>query len=389
MSVWKPEDLLAPNFSMDVGSTALNIGVLQLVEAIEYESADGMADALKVTLKNPDFILTEVKAFQPGNDIHVWMGYGTNLVHIGGAVIVKTNPQFPQDGYPTIEITAYTRDHLMMDKAPEGSKGKGKSKKKDRAFADSKYSDAVKIRAEAYDFNLDVDDTPSPPTDFVQKAGMSDYEFVKGLSNLTGFIFWVDADENGKWTLHFKDPTKPLYQEKENTYIYNRGNDGNLLSFSPELLISGYQTKIAVSCKNIKTGKVMEATFEETNDQSPETLAEGTPTDTIKDEYTTASDVKLYIEDYAFDCVCNKTFKTEAELVQWAQQWYRRQRENFIMSSGLLIGDPILRANQIHILNGLGKAFDGKYYFTKVKHRQDATSGYTCEFNARKYVPEM
>src|SRR5690606_33284225 len=77
-----------------------------------------------------------------------------------------------------------------------------------RTYKELKYSEAVEEKAQdpAYNFAPDVDPSPETATTFIHKAGLTDYDFVRGLANLTGYYFWVDGDQDGKWTLHFRDP---------------------------------------------------------------------------------------------------------------------------------------------------------------------------------------
>lgn len=402
----------APNFSIKVEGGEVPLGVRQLVQRVEYESTDGMADLLKVMVWDPDFIppkgmsgsggsgaggrLNETKIFQPGNEIAVAFGYGTNLQHVGRAIIRKSRPNFPSNAVPMIEVVAYTKDVLMMDNAPEKSKKqKGKG---GRAFVDKRYSEAVAERAEDYGFTLDIDETPDAPHRFMQKAGLTDYDFVNGLANLTGFVLWVEGDVAGIWTLHFKNPETLAaadIQDRKYTFRYSQGNLGSLLAFEPELAIQGSITKLKVQVKNTQTGRLMEAEFTEDNDQAPETLAEVSGdtlsvVDQVLDkEHTTGSDVKLFLDDYSFEVQANRRFTSEAEVIQWARQWYRRQRENFVLARGATIGVENLMARQTHALDGVGPSLSADYYFSRVKHILSDTTGYLCDFNCRKVVPPM
>ena len=377
---------LGPDYDIQINGVSIDVGVRQFIKRVEYESTDGMADVAKVSLINPDNMVVNAKTFAPGNEMSIFMGYGTQLKHIGRVFLVKQRPQFPTDGMPVLNVVGYTKDHKMMDNAPEKSKkvgGKG-----GRFYKDAAYSDAVTDRANDYGMTPDVDPTTGV-VNFIQKVGLKDYEFVQGLANLTGFVFWVDGDENGVWTLHFKDPATLQEQERELTFRYNQGDLSGLLSFEPEMLIKGFDTKLKVSVKDFKSGKIMETEVEETNNQSPDVQDTGDPSATLGAEFTTASDVKLYVGDFSFEAIANKKFKTEAEIVEWAKQWFRRQRENFILAKGKTIGVEDLMARQIHVFDGLGEGYDGKYYFTKVRHIQSDTDGYVCEFDVRKVVPTV
>lgn len=417
----------APSFKITIQNNPITYGIRELIQQVEYESVDGMADMCRLQMTDslgPDgkMRIRDSKLFMPGNDLSIWLGYGTQLTHVGRVIIRKVRPTYPPNGAPTIEVVGYTADSLMADSAPEALKEtrhlkKGgtrlKNSKVGRRWKDARFSDAVKDRAEAYGFLTDVDTTTEPPTDFYQKANMTDYDFVQGLANLTGFIFWVDGDENGQWTLHFKDPSKLTQadlQEKEYNFKYGDGDFSTLLSFEPELAINGSITKLLVQMKDPETGKVFEARIEEENDDSPDIQVEpgntrpgATPPkgfdstsgqpglsvtgNEIKGPLTTASDMKIYIDDFSFDVRANRRFTSEAQLASWAAQWFRKNRENFLLSQGVIIGLENVMARQIHTLSGIGTAFSGRYQFTRVRHAMNITSGYTTQFSARKTVP--
>jgi phage protein D len=393
-------DFMSPTFAIEVEGEELNTGVTEFIESVEYESTDGMADALRIRAINPDFMLSNSKLFQPGNEVAVWMGYGNELEYIGRAILRKQTPNFPQNGMPTIRAVAFTKDVLMMDNEPE--KPKKKKGKGGRVFKDSKFSSAVYDRAADYGFALDIDDTPDEPSNFIQRPGQSDYEFVNGLANLNGYVFWVDGDENGQWKLYFKMPgSLGVYQEKKYTFIYNQQDDSTLLSFQPEFLISGAITEMEVIVKDVRTGKLLKTKVKEENNASPDISAVGDITGDVFDDnvdtgldgagttegLTSASDVKLFFNDYSFSVNTNRRFKTQLEVDNWAKQWFRRMRENFVLSRGRLIGVGNIRARQTHKLDGVGDLYNGDYYFTKVKHVCSKSQGYIIDFAARKVVP--
>jgi phage protein D len=397
-------DYMAPTFALEVEGQELDYNVMEFIESVEYESADGMADILRIRAINPDFLISNAKVFQPGNEVAVWMGYGTELEFVGRGLIRKQVPNFPQSGMPTIQAVAFTKDVLMMDNEPEKPKkeeGK-KNKKGGRVFKDAKFSDAVYERPSYYGFAMDIDDTPDKSSEFIQRPGQSDYEFVNGLANLNGYVFWVEGDEGGNWKLYFKMPgSLQAFQKKKYTFIYNQQDDSTLLTFQPEFLINGAMTEMEVVVKDIRTGEIITTTVKEENDSSPDISAVGDVTGEVStgdllgsligagssEGVTTASDVKLFFNDFSFTVNSNRRFKTQAEVDNWAKQWFRRMRENFVLSRGRVIGVGNLRSRQTHRLEGVGDLYTGDYYFTKVKHICSKDQGYIVDFAARKVVP--
>lgn len=396
---------VAPAYVIQVNGVDLDHGVQQFVTSLEFESADGYADAAKIQLINPDFVLTDKRIFQPGNEMSIWLGYGSDLTHVGRVKIAKYRPTWPDAGdMPTIEVIGYSKDHDMMDNEPSkvkkvppssNSKAAKKSAKKKneklkasegRHFKNATYADAVEAKAADYGFLTDIDPTPDQPHDFWQKAGLTDYQFVQGMANHTGFVFWVDGDANGNWTLHFRDPEKGLVtQSKIFDFVYN-DEFATLLSFDGEMKFAGVQSKIVVETKNPLTGKIMQAEFEQ-NPATEDPLFVGDLIKNVTPATTRdAREVLLVIGDLQVSTVTNKAFRNEAELIFWAKQWFRRNAEQFVMGEGRIIGDPRVLSRQTHKLSNLGSQFSGKWYFTRVSHQLSADNGYTCEFTARRLL---
>lgn len=376
--LFQDEKTFAPKFAIKVGYQLVEESVAQFVRSIEYESTDNMADMARIVCTNPDDKISNAKIFQPGNEVSLYFGYKEPLTHVGRVVIIRQVPFYPQEGISTVTVTGYTKDYAFADNTPE------KSKK--RRFKDATYSEAVERIASDYKMELDIDGTEHEPKPYIQEAGVSDYEFIRGLANITGYVFWVDGDENGLWTLHFRNPLMLKEQTKRYTFKYRDGNLSSLLSFRPELLIKGAKTKIQVVIKDYRTGRVIKVDVEEENDAAPDMDAVGDPISDVNGEYTTGSDVKLFFNDYSFDIVANRKIRTEAEAIMWAQQWFRRQRENFILASGESIGVEDLMARQEHNITGISPSYAGIYYFSKVRHIIN-NNGYTCNFNCRRIVP--
>jgi phage protein D len=381
---------LAPTFRIEVAGYGDLESTHRLITHVEYESADGLADVARLRISNPDRVISDSKILQPGNEFSLFGGYaGQTLKHLGRVLIIRNVPNFPQDAEPTMAVVGYTKDCLMMDNEPK--------KSKDRVYPDQNWHDIVAKKAKEYDFTPDIDEVPGKAVSWVkgkgtkgpiQKAGMNDYEFVQGIANIKGFVFWVDGDKDGKWTLHFKDPEKMKEQETKYLFKYDFYNNSSLLSFTPELLIKGAKTNIAVVVKDDTTGTVIKATIEEDNQDAPDMSAFWAAESKMDKEYPSSTSIRLAFDSYSFDVVTSKKFKAEADVVSWATQWFRRMRQNFILSKGKIVGTEDLMARQIHGIDGVGIGYSGDYYFHKVRHIFDNSAGYMCDIGCRKVVED-
>ena len=379
-------DYSAPNFDITIEGTEIGVNVSKFVQELEYESADGIADEARLKLVNPDFMLADSKLWQPGNELGIYFGYGPSVDEVGRAIITNVKVNYPQDGFPTIDIVANTMDFLMMQNRPSVERAK------DRIIEESVLiHEAVENVAsrDAYSFTtLDIDETPGRYT-APQKADMTDYEFVDGMANMMGYSFWVDYD-NG-WTLHFKDPENvALDQEDKHTFEYYAGNKGTLLAFKPEMTLQGAITKLQVQGRIPGTDKSPPQTVLEEFDDTesvPDMRYTGDASETIGETQTTGGAVlKLFFGNYAIEVVSDIKFKTPHEAKILAQMWWNKRRENFIVGRGTTIGVPNVFARQVHELKLPDVGLSGDYYFARVRHLFTPTSGYLVDFTARKVI---
>jgi len=98
-----------------------------IVNGVEWEEDIEGADALTLTLNNPDFSLADSRLFAEGNSVDLFMGYdGRPSFFMGRGIIVEIEPEFPAEGMPTIKIVGYDKSYFMMEEGraeivPEGS----------------------------------------------------------------------------------------------------------------------------------------------------------------------------------------------------------------------------------------------------------------------------
>lgn len=379
---------MAPAYVIKVAGVDLDVGVTDLIDVVSYELADGAADVMKIQVMDPGGVMSDSKIFSGGNEMELWGGYGPSLRYIGATVIGGTRGHFPDSGQPLLKVTGFTRDKQMMaNSPPEAKKAKkaGKKGKGGRAFKGTRFSDAVAARAADYGFTLDVDPTPDSPHDFIQKAGMNDYEFVQGLANLTGFTFWVDRTSVGKWTLHFKDPKIVSgLQTKKYTFRYNT-EFATLLSFDPEATFGDAYTKIIAHVKNAQTGRLLKTVIEDER-LGKDATYRGKADDKIIEPPPSGGAVKLFLGDFSIDVQTTKKFRTEKELHLWARQWFRRNRDNFVLAKGRTTGIEELTARTVHGIAGTALLWDGDYQFDRVIHVFDSGGGYVTNWHGRRVL---
>lgn len=443
-------DDLAPIFRLEINDTPLNYDINRLVTSVEYESALDMADMCKVTIDNPGLIddlfpdWTGHKAFQPGNEVSVYMGYGAadkqdNFV--GRVIWAKHLPNFPQEGMPQLTVTGYDLSHKMMDnEGPVVSAGKNTKPATARpvdladdqgqVFQSILHSEVVERIADLYQMDKDIDAT-TKRDHLVVKKGRKHFELVKGLANLNNRDFWIDWNiKTKKWVLHWKDKQRSQSAQ----YILRYGADidrnnllssntnGTLLTCEPEYGIRNAISTAVVSVFDAKNQRWVSA-IEIEDAAGPDPIfrpgggiasraavtrrpkpTSGNKTSTRPRKEARATTLKRNAKDVIGEALDNAAafriaaggvsidvlppgarFDNPEDAGRFLLRWFLAKQDNFISMKGTTIGIETLRARQVHTLRGLGERLDGDYFFTRVSHQQTGDV-YKCEFNANRII---
>ncbi len=103
-------------------------------------------------------------------------------------------------------------------------------------------------------------------------------------------------------------------------------------------------------------------------------------------EITHYTPLKLAANGYSLDLKASQRFRTAAEAIAFAEDWFRRNKERLVSLEAETLGVTGLRAGSIHAFAGLGSRYSGNYYMATVEHVMTRGSGYTCNIQARKVI---
>lgn len=446
-------DDLAPLFRLDINDAPLNFDINRLITAVEYESAIDMADMIKITIDNPGLIddqfpdWTGHKAFQPGNEVSLFMGYGaTNRPDnfVGRAIWTKHLPNFPQEGMPQLTVTGYDLSHKMMDNEgpvviPRGARIPGKAYNprpldvKDdqgQVFKQILHSELVTSIADLYGMDKDIDSTTKRENVVVKKS-RKHFELVKGLANLNNRDFWVDWNfKTRHWVLHWKEKQRVQAAQYILRYgadidrntRFNPNTSGTLLSIEPEygiretvstvtILIFDGKNQRWVSAIEIEDASGPDPVFRPGGGIAQRAAVARRPRPPLPGHVQTrpkrearAVTLKRQAKDVIHEALDNATsfriaaagvnidvlppgnrFKDPEDAARFLLRWFQNKQDNFIAVKGRTIGIETLRARQTHELRGIGDRLSGNYFFTRVSHQQSGEQ-YFCEFNANRVI---
>ena len=437
-----PENTNSVSIIVDPTDSGEKGDISSLVQSISFESIDGIADATNIELLNPKledgtFAWNDRKLIVPGNYIDIYAGYEIPLTFIGRTKINSLEYNFPESEIPTIKIVGYSRETEMMDNGPGITKvsirRKNKLKTKNKVPKDTRtakqrvlptsINKTVKSIASAYGMDLDIDGSRGSDTEVLpplpkgtwHRVGMSDWDFLVAISNMRNYLLWVDTEAktgspDEKWTLHFRNAeniiTKTEKQIREGAIKglplqkdvkvlkYHQGDDSSLLEFKPNYSIAGTAVNLHISFVNPDTGECLQADI---IDGNAEVKSSVKLSDTrhekgedlnkkVISKLSDAQSYKIGFGEYSVEVVPGRKFKTLDQLAAWLESWFIRNKEQFIIGEGSMIGDPTIMARQIHTISGLGTLLSGLYYFVRVKHVLSATDGYKISFTARKVL---
>lgn len=103
-------------------------------------------------------------------------------------------------------------------------------------------------------------------------------------------------------------------------------------------------------------------------------------------EITHYTPLKIAANGYSLDIRAAQRFKSAAEALEFAENWFRKNKERLIALEAETLGVTGLRAGSIHAFAGLGSRYSGNYYMATVEHVLSRGDGYTCNIQGRKVI---
>lgn len=389
----------------------LGEAALQFVQSIQIEQSLHSEDLITIQMANPikdqpgkvrtsELIMTNSRAFMPGNLVKVYLGFGNSVgdQFVAAGLIRKYMPRFPEQGMPTIEIKAFGAGCLMMDGSWDINAKGARSFPEDTAL-----NTMVEDIAMEYGFARDgIEPTVArPAVETVKKAGMSDYDFCKGLANMLGFEFSVKWDDDAEeWVMYWRTPKAHRTFFREFTWgpdaVLDRSRE-LLLSFEPQFAIQNASTDVEVFYYDRDT-LTWEKVIYPPEDPEPQ-RGEAKPefewtgdAETADEQLARVGDsesargLRIQADGIAVEVVPTQNFNSAEEAYAWAEGWWRARQQHLITGNGRVYGNSKMAPGQVHDFQGLGPGLSGLWYIIECTHNFDATSGYFVDFTARRVL---
>ena len=216
----------------------------------------------------------------------------------------------------------------------------------------------------------------------VQKAGTSDWEFLKKLAKNHGFIMFVfyyyeTSNWIGYWGSPHNVPQHIIYN-----FHYNYREMTTLKSFRPRISTRGQKTEIDMVFTDPVTRKRqrLRVAMENVSRYSPE--FRGPDATALMDEpLGNGPEVVLTIHGRRTSVQADRNFRTIDDARRWLMSFWYNHASEFCEAEGEFIqGIPEVHCRHKHQFDGLTR-FDGLYFLTQVSHKMSAGSMYTTSFS--------
>ncbi len=381
-------DFYAPNFQVEVEGQNLDPethgDVLSVKVVLDLENLS----RFDLTINNwddgrIDFKYSDKKTFDVCNRVNVKMGYAGRMVSVLHGPFTTLTPSFPESGRPTLGVSGLDSLFLLRDSKPDGGEVTKYEKMTDGEIA--------AVIAERHGLKADVGKGWEKRALVIQK-NQDDAQFLMERAVRLGFELYMQTDEKGKESLHFKKPADGRDATRTKVYVLEWGSNRSsrvpprgstrdqerhllhgLISFSPQLTISRQVSKLTVRGWNSETKNIVSytATAADLARVSGSRGKSGPET------------VRGCLGDRKKEVVVDAPVLSKEEAKELAIGLLQERAQEFVTGTGQMIGVPDLRPAQNVELRGLGQRFSGLYYVTRVTH-SIGSSGFLTTFDARR-----
>jgi phage protein D len=337
----KLEERSVPEARVLINGTRLPPLVENTVQVIEVDQSLSLIDMAKVQLANGGGGVSELDLFDFGNEIEIQLGFIGKIKSVFKGELISVEPCFPQSGNASVVVRAYDKLHRYR---------RGRHQ---RTFLNQKVSDVVTALASEEGLKPDVEDTKITH-EYLLQNNLTNIEFIKELARRYYYEVFVKFD-----TLHFR---RPKYDKgKALTLEWNQ----NLKSFHVRKSSANVATKVEARYWDMEKKKHVVEAHGRLHGKLGADIAKETK--------------KAFGQGTVQISARTNTVPGEAKNLAFAV--YNEQALLSTRGHGTAYGDPELEPGQVIELEGLSKAWDGKYYVTACTHMYDVFGGgYTTEF---------
>lgn len=346
---YRYHNFYAPRFTVLVAGTDVAKDKLVEITGVTVEDVLDGADRFSFSFSDPGAKWLDSGIFDPGREVEIKMGYVDRLTTMLVGEIISLSPSFPAGGTPELEVSGYDLSHQFT------------RVRRERTFRELKDSQVVaSIAGEAkYKLKTDIEETATVHPVIVQSR-QTDFEFMTALAERNFFKFAVRER-----TLYFRR----LQSENEVAVTMEYGR--SLLSFSPELNISGQVSEVTVRGWNPRTREAIVGRARRGNEEGRE------------HQRSSGGELVEGIYGTVEELVLDRPVFSRQEADNLARATLNRMSAGLIKGDAECIGIPEIRAGVVVELSGLGNKFSRRYRVESSTHTI-GSNGYTTNFRVKE-----
>jgi hypothetical protein len=221
----------------------------------------------------------------------------------------------------------------------------------------------------------------------VQKAGTSDWAFLKELAKKHGFIVFTFFDYESRSWIGYWGAEENIPQNREYIFRYNAGPQTSLKTFRPSVSSKNQSTEIDLIFNDPVTRRENRLRVNiQAGAQAPASaLQEAENPDPIGD----GPEVILNVNGERMVVNANHRFTSAEDARRWLLAYWRRYATDFQVIEGqTVIGLPELRARQYHRFLGVLRD-SGRYFVSQTRHAfsEEYVTTFTCHRSPTSLEP--
>ena len=376
-----PETFYVPCFQVKIKGRNLRKDVLDDVTQVSYTDKVDDLDSFEITVNNwdaeklgfkyeppgePDF----TNMFDPGQELELYMGYMNNQRKMLVGEITTLQPNFPENGAPTLTVGGLNILHGFRKKQHTWSWEGKKESEIAREIATNSRSEnrpGLGLTQDRFKTPCKKDEKPE---DFVFMNGQFDIVFILQRARLKGYTVSLEMkpDRRTKELL----PTLTFGRSEEVrdvTYELEWGK--TLASFRPTLQTANQISKVTVRGWDRRAKRGITGVAELRRDAPANTDWHNRIARAVEGRH---------------EEITNLAVRNRDEATRIAKARLADQTRRMITATGSTVGLPDLRAGCMVIIRGVGAdsgSFNGQYFVTETTHTIN-DQGYRTQFKARR-----
>src|SRR5262245_3377405 len=344
---------LVPSFAIAINGTPLDAATAAHVDFVRVAQDLGWPSMFSFVISgsedlNQDVPWVDDELFSIGHVVDVKLGYEDRVDTVMVGEIVALEPEFRQDGLPSLTVRGYDRLHRLQ------------RARKARTFVQQKDSDIAAQIADESGLTPQVDDS-SVIHDHVYQHQQTDFEFLLQRARRINYELSVDDK-----TLNFR----ALKNGDGASFTLTSGAD--LLRFNARRSAAVQPSEVSVRGWSVrdKAAVIGQARAgDETSAMGGETSGPAFGERTF---------------GAAPDPCGGWPTQSQAEADQVARARLNAAALKFVTGDGVCLGRTDLRAGVVVDVQTGSKSFSGPYYVTGAEHHYSDRHGYLTYFTARR-----